>query len=241
MRVLADVEAIGRHYSAAIEAGSYSAAERVVQDALAAGLTGAEILTRVLTPAMYRIGERWERAEITAVDEHLATAITNRIMGTIYGTLMVEMPTSKERVLIAAVEGDQHVMGLRMIADVLEGAGYETIYMGADTPLTGLIEAIALHAPSVVALGGTAPWSAGKLVETLIVVRAANPSLPIVLGGAQAQRAAQVAADDLIFVVPDAESVVAMVVTAVAAGQNDESPASAGLSSVRQQPRLTAT
>lgn len=218
MRVVAaDVEAIGRHYSAAIEAGSYAAAERVVQEALAAGLTGAEILTRVLTPAMYRIGERWERAEITAVDEHLATAISNRIMGTIYGTLMVEMPTSKERVLIAAVEGDQHVMGLRMIADVLEGSGYETIYLGADTPLAGLISSIQRHTPSVVALGATAPWSAKMLLETVIAVRASDPAMPIVIGGAQAERAASAAADDLIFVASDAESVVSVVAAAVSA------------------------
>ncbi len=124
----------------------------MVGQALAAGATGAEIFARVLTPAMYRIGERWERAEISAADEHLATGISNRIMGSVYEALAVEIPTSKERVLIAAVEGDQHVMGLRMIADVLEGSGYETIYMGADTPLAGFVESIARHKPSVVAL-----------------------------------------------------------------------------------------
>lgn len=167
-----DFERIQGDYSTAIEAGSFSDAQRVVQGALAAGASGAEIFTRVLTPAMYRIGERWERSEINAADEHLATAISNRIIGTLYETLSVEMPTSKERVLITAVEGDQHVMGLRMIADVLEGAGYETIYLGADTPLSGLIASIARHAPSVVAVGGTAPWSATSLLETVLAVRA---------------------------------------------------------------------
>jgi len=218
--VASDFEAIRSRYSAAIESGSYADAQVVVEQALAAGATGAEVFARVLTPAMYRIGERWERAEITAADEHLATAISNRIMASVYEALAVEMPTSKERVLIAAVEGDQHVMGLRMIADVLEGSGYETIYMGADTPLHGLIESIARQQPSVVALGGTAPWSASMLVDTLLAIRAAEPSMPIVLGGAQAERAAAAAADGLIFVVADAEAVVEVVATAVSAGRD---------------------
>jgi len=213
-----DFAAITSDYSAAIEGGSYTDAERVVQGALAGGASGAEVFTRVLTPAMYRIGERWGRAEITAADEHLATAITNRIVGLIYAELAVEMPTSKERVLIAAVEGDHHVMGLRMVADVLEGAGYEVIYLGADTPLAGLIVAIERHPPSVVALGGTAPWSASTLADTVQAVRAAYPSMPIVLGGAQAERAASAAADELIFVVRDAESVVEVVAAAIRAG-----------------------
>jgi methanogenic corrinoid protein MtbC1 len=202
-------------YSAAVEAGSYADAQRVVQAALMSGATGTQIFARVLTPAMYRIGARWERAEITAADEHLATAITNRVIGSVYGALSLEMPTSMERVLIAAVEGDEHVMGLRMIADVLEGSGYETIYLGAGMPLAGLLESIAQHKPMVVALGATAPWSASKLAETVLAIRGADRALPIVLGGAQAQRAAAAAADDRIFVASDVESVLGVVAAAV--------------------------
>lgn len=219
MALAPDFEAIGADYSTAIEAGSYADAAAVVKHALAVGVTGPQVFARVLTPAMYRIGERWERAEITVADEHLATAISNRIMGLVYEALAVEMPTSKERVVITAVEGDQHVMGLQMIADVLEGAGYQTMYLGADTPIDGLIASIARHEPMVVALGGTAPWSGPVIAETVRAIRAANPTLPIVLGGAQAESAAAQVADDLIFLAPDAETVVEVVAAAAARGR----------------------
>jgi len=212
-----DFEAIGSAYSAAIEAGSYNGALNVVQDALAAGASAAEIFDRVLAPAMRRVGERWERAELTVADEHLATAISNRVVGSVYGSLAVAMPTSKERVMIAAVEGDQHVMGLRMIADVLEGSGYETSYLGADTPLDALLALIERHGPTVVALGATAPWSAAMLLKTVLAIRAADPLLPIVVGGAQAQRAAALAADGLVFVAANAESVLDVVANAIRA------------------------
>lgn len=216
--VVPDFEGIGRAYSAAIEAGSYADALRVVQQALAVGVTAAEIFDRVLAPAMHRVGERWEQSELTVADEHLATAISNRVVGSLYGALSIAMPVSKERVMIAAVEGDQHVMGLRMIADVLEGAGYDTIYLGADLPLDGLLVLIERHAPAVLALGATAPWSGSMLLKTVRSARAIAPTLPIVIGGAKARQAASDAADDLLFVAADAESVVAVVADAIRPG-----------------------
>lgn len=212
-----DLEGIGTAYSAAIEAGSYTDALGVVQAAVAAGVTAAEIFDRVLAPAMHRVGDRWERSELTVADEHLATAISNRVLGSVYESLAVAMPVSKERVMIAAVEGDQHVMGLRMIADVLEGSGYETIYLGADTPLDALLALVERHRPAVLALGATAPWSAAMLRQTVLAARAADPALAIVLGGALAVKAARDAADALVFVAADAGSVVAVVEGAIRA------------------------
>jgi methanogenic corrinoid protein MtbC1 len=211
-----DIERSSAEYSTAIEEGSFYAARAGVHEALNAGVSGAEVFARVIAPAMYRIGEQWERAKLTAADEHLATGISNRIIGEVYGALAVEMPGSRERVIVAAVEGDLHVMGLRMVADVLEGAGFETLYLGADTPLEDLVSAVLRHHPGVLALGGTAPWSGNGLVTTIKAIRAAAPSLPIVLGGAQARRAAVEAAEMGVFVVDDATQVVAVVETALA-------------------------
>jgi MerR family transcriptional regulator, light-induced transcriptional regulator len=209
-----DLSSASGDYSTAIEAGSFGDAQRVVKVALTAGASGSEIFDHVITPAMYRIGERWERGEINVADEHLATAISNRVMGTVYESLVTEMPVSKERVLIAAVEGDQHVMGLRMVADVLEGAGYETLYLG-ETPLADLLPFISTHAPQVIALGATGPWSAPRLLDTVRAIRSNMPSLPIVLGGAQAKELADLTRDDHIYVATDATSAVEIIASLI--------------------------
>jgi methanogenic corrinoid protein MtbC1 len=209
-----DLSPTARGYGAAIEAGSFGDAQRIVKDALAAGASGPEILDHVITPAMYRIGERWERGEISVADEHLATAISNRVMGTVYESLATEMPVSKERVLIAAVEGDQHVMGLRMLADVLEGAGYETLYVG-ETPLADLLPFISTHDPRVIALGATGPWSTARLIDTVRAIRSEMPSLPILLGGAQAQHLADIADDPRIHVANDVTTAVELIASLI--------------------------
>src|SRR3712207_6385574 len=60
----------------ALEAGSRPAAERVVREALDAGLEAQTIYDDVIAVAMRGIGDKWERGELTVADEHLATTIT---------------------------------------------------------------------------------------------------------------------------------------------------------------------
>src|SRR5687767_1046800 len=62
--------------SAALDAGSRPAAERVVREALEAGLTARAIYDDVIAVAMREIGAKWEAGEITVADEHLATSIS---------------------------------------------------------------------------------------------------------------------------------------------------------------------
>ena len=49
--------------------------------------------------------------------------------------------------LLAAVEGEHHVLGLRMTADALAAAGFDVVYLGADVPEDSLLNAVDRHAP----------------------------------------------------------------------------------------------
>ncbi|MDQ6778673.1 MAG: cobalamin-dependent protein [Actinomycetota bacterium] len=151
--------------------------------ALVDGTPALALLTHVLTPAMTRIGELWERNEITVADEHLATAITQGVMALVYPSLYDRPPLSAERILLACVEGDRHVLGLRMIADVLEGHGFEVIFLGPDLPLGALLASVERHQPQVVALGATAPSSGMTLLHTIDQLRSQRPDIAIIVGG----------------------------------------------------------
>ena len=62
------------------------------------------------------------RGEMTIADEHLATGISYDVMRLISRTATRYPRRSRERVLLAAVGGEGHVTGLRMIGDLAEGA-----------------------------------------------------------------------------------------------------------------------
>jgi MerR family transcriptional regulator, light-induced transcriptional regulator len=172
-----------RRYSTAIEAGEATTARATIGAALVDGTPALDLLTHVITPAMTRIGDLWERNEITVADEHLATAITQGVMALVYPSLYDRPPLSAERILLACVEGDRHVLGLRMIADVLEGHGFDVIFLGPDIPLPALLASIERYQPEVVALGATAPSAGVSLLETVRELTSRWPDLAIIVGG----------------------------------------------------------
>ena len=57
--------------------------------------------------------------------------------------------------MLAAVEGEQHVVALDMGAKLLESAGYEVLTLGANVPTSELPDVIADHSPALVALSAT--------------------------------------------------------------------------------------
>lgn len=90
---------------------------------------------------------------------------------------------SRELVLLAAVEGQRHILGLRMVADVLEGAGFDVLFLGADVPLYGLRGFVAEHQPAVIGLGfGIAP-DVSHLAEAIRAIHEVSPEPRIMLGG----------------------------------------------------------
>jgi diguanylate cyclase (GGDEF)-like protein len=85
-------------------------------------------------------------------------------------------------VLLAAVEGQHHVLGLRMGADVLEGAGFDVLYLGADVPVAALSRFAADHQPAVAGLGAGF-GGVDALRESIAAVHDASPATRIMLGG----------------------------------------------------------
>jgi diguanylate cyclase (GGDEF)-like protein len=177
---------LSRAYQDALTVADAGGAGRVARQALGEGMGVAGLYQRVIAPAMWRIGDLWEQGAISVADEHLATALTHQAMAGIYGPSLGHK-ARPGRILMAAVEGEQHALGLRMASDVIELAGYETIYLGADVPTADLLQAVAARSPNLVGLSATMPSSIPALERTIAEIRRFNPSLIVLFGGQGAQ------------------------------------------------------
>jgi methanogenic corrinoid protein MtbC1 len=174
---------LSRLYLEALRAADASGAYRVATEALGQGMTTPELYQRVIAPAMHRIGELWERGAITVADEHLATALTNRILAALRPPPGKAALPRRGRALLAAVEGEQHALGLRMAADLLEDAGYDAIYLGADVPTGALLQAVESLAPDLVAVAATMTTLAPRLATVAAELKGAHPDLGVLVGG----------------------------------------------------------
>ena len=169
-----------------LRAGDVKCCERVAHEAVLAGLDIAQVYARVIAPAMRSIGEGWQRGELSVADEHLATAITHNVLAFLFPRLLATTGRrTRERVMLAAARGEHHVLGLLMVADILEGAGFDVFYLGPDLPVDSLLAACERHRPAVLGLSATMALNVPTLLNELVqVARLESPPLLMVGGRA---------------------------------------------------------
>ena len=174
---------LNRAFAAALLLGDEVGAEKAIRDAMDADVSTAEIDDAIIAPALWLIGDLWERGEISVADEHLATEISMRVLALQREAERLAVSRGHHRVLLATPEGELHVVALRMLGNLLREAGYEVVMLGADVPPIALARAAERHEPDVVCLSATMPGGSDRLWVSIDEVQAARPEAGFVVGG----------------------------------------------------------
>ena len=116
--------------------------------------------------------------------EHLGTAITQQVMGQLYPRIFSTERVGL-RVVVTCVADELHELGARMIADFFEMAGWDTYYLGANTPLPSVLAAIVERRADLVAVSATMTHHLGAVAAVIRGIRACpeTAALPILVGG----------------------------------------------------------
>jgi methylmalonyl-CoA mutase cobalamin-binding domain/chain len=129
-------------FEVALLAGRQQEALSVVNDCIDAGRNFVDVELHVVQPSLYHIGEEWQANRVSVAREHMATAIAMSIMT--MGLLRSQPPAMVgKRILLACVAGNCHTVGLRMVADAFQLAGWDVQYLGADVPTAAIIQQVA--------------------------------------------------------------------------------------------------
>lgn len=164
------------------------AGRQILEQAVAAGMPLVRIYTGVVPPLMREIGRRWQMNEISVGHEHYCSAAVQSILGGFYGRMFGGTTPSGRSMLVACVEGEQHELGARTVADVFELNGWRTSFLGANLPSRDLVTLIrqARRPPDLIALSATMPAHLSQLASTIAAIREGSniPVLvPIMVGG----------------------------------------------------------
>lgn len=181
-------------FEAALLVGSQREAVAVMGRCLDDGHTLIDIELHVIQPALYHIGEQWQANQVSVAQEHLATAIARSVMTV--GLLRSVPPVpNQKKVLLACVHGNTHDIGLRMVADAYQLAGWDVQYLGADVPTSSLLAQVAAFQPDLVGLSVSFPQQLrvareiiAQLAEQLGATRPA-----VIVGGLAVNRFSQLA------------------------------------------------
>lgn len=162
--------ALMRAYLGAILKGNRVLATKLVMDAVKAGMSVRDVYLDVFQAALYEVGRQWEIGQVSVAQEHLATAITQTVLATLYNE--VPMPVArKESAVVACLSGNTHQLGPRILADFLQMAGFDAYFLGADTPETSLLAMIDDIKPGIIGLPATLPRHIEPVRQMIGVLR----------------------------------------------------------------------
>lgn len=136
----------------------------------------------ILKKALYRIGELWEYGKISVATEHLASAIVENLMNAFYYRVISGKKIDKN-VVVSCVEKEYHQIGIKMVSDVFEMNGWNSHFLGANTPTKELITFLKTIKPDILALSLSLYFHLPVLEKMIIEIREEFPELLILVGG----------------------------------------------------------
>lgn len=158
-------------------------ASDLVLHAVREGYSVREIYTGVFQRSQREIGRLWQTNQISVAQEHFCTAATQMIMSQLYPYIF--SGERKDRgVVVACVGGELHEIGARMVADFFEMDGWNSYFLGANTPPNSVIQTVAERRAEVLAISATMTFNVNKVVEIIRLLRD-NPAVEarVMVGG----------------------------------------------------------
>ncbi len=165
--------------------GDRNASMDIARDCVADAQQLQQFYLRVVQPAMYAVGELWEKGDISVAKEHLASAIANRVLAGQYVEVMESAQQERGRVLVTAAPNEFHEIGPTMVANCLEADGWRVEYLGANTPAEELLHYAYSGGFDVIAISAAMAFALDSVKEMIRSIRSwpENMQPRILLGG----------------------------------------------------------
>ena len=142
-----------------------------------------KLYEEIITPAMYYIGELWEKNQISVADEHLATAVCDFTLSQIDDRKNSLLSKSERTVILLGVEEEQHYLGMKMAASIFRHAGWKVKFLGANLSLDHALLYINRCKPEVIGLSAALSYRLPKLNEYIAAFKKTDYNPSIMIGG----------------------------------------------------------
>jgi len=170
------------NYLASLIRGNRGKCHEILLKRISSGDSILDIYTNFFQTSLYDIGELWQQNKVSVAVEHMATAITESLLGYIYPLILQNEKNGKIAVVSCCTE-ELHQVGARIVADYFEIIGWDAHFLGSNTPLNDLITFIDATNPDVIGLSISIYSNIQHLRTCLTELTLRFPETPVLLGG----------------------------------------------------------
>jgi methanogenic corrinoid protein MtbC1 len=169
-------------------AGDVPSAQQVVLTASELGLPIESLFAEVLRPALWELGDRWARREVSVAQEKEVSEAARELIAEL--TLRAAGPPDSVDggVVAACVAGERHELGLRMVSGLLRARGVAVHFLGADVALDFLVDAVERRRPRAVLLSATGDKHLPALKQAAEALARLDAGQQLLAGGQAIER-----------------------------------------------------
>ncbi len=159
-------------------------AEEIITKAIEDGVPIKDVYLKIFQPVQWEIGRLWQTNKITVAMEHYCTAATQFIMSRLYNYIFATEKNGKSLVA-TSISGELHELGIRMVSDFFEMEGWNTFYLGANTPNKSIVDMIKDVNADVLAISATIYFNIPQVTELINYIKSETDpeKLKILVGG----------------------------------------------------------
>ncbi len=166
------LKSVEEHFLKYLLDADRNSAIELIQKILDDGYSIKDIYIHVFQEALYEIGTLWQNGVITVAHEHFLTASIQFVLTHFYGEIFKNRKKHNGYTIVGCcVEGELHELGVRMLCDLLELEGFDTYYLGSNTPTKDLIQFAKSKNADAVLFSTTLTTNLSKTKNTINIMR----------------------------------------------------------------------
>jgi len=183
---------------AAMLAHDAFALQRILErDVMARGLFG--FVTETAADLTRKVGAAWSEGKIHVFEEHVYSSVLQSVLEAAGRRISEE--AGSPRVLLTTVPGELHTLGIRMAKALFSEMGANCLYLGAQTPLSEIADAVKAYHIDLLGLSFSEAFPVRQISPCLTELRNLVPAnVPIWIGGSGSLRVGTLPAGVRIFI-----------------------------------------
>jgi len=130
--------------------GKAAEVKALTEKGLAEKIDPLDLLYQALLPALQEVGRRFETGEFFVPEMLMSAKSMQGALVLLRPLLAAKGSTTLGKVVMGTVKGDVHDIGKNLCNIMLEGAGFEVIDLGVNTPPEKFVAAVQQHQPQIV-------------------------------------------------------------------------------------------
>jgi methanogenic corrinoid protein MtbC1 len=177
---------LARRYFEFLKAGNHEAAFREASGALSNGTSISELYLEVFGASLREIGRLWAAGEVQVAEEHHFSEATQLFISRLHPVIeSAARPKRYLRCVVFAVYGESHVIGARMVSDLLEMDGWDVYHLGGNLSIRHAMRSLMDRPAHLLALSVSLAQNLGAAEDLITSVRGekALRRMKILVGG----------------------------------------------------------